>query len=359
MKLHGLLVVVVCFAVCGCDKAPTVPQPTGQLVFQPRFQFADGETTHQGTGFVVATADGQRVGVTSAHFLDFEGAPMVSAEWLAVPDDSEVFQFTHSLGAPGDGGQVGPDVFDLRRDYFIIVGDEPATVDCQPLELDDRPRPKVGERVWLPNKDADAPEGYEMVAGFVDEVADEYIGIELDDEIQLQSQSGSPIISQRTGKVLGTLARGGSDGGKTFLRLCPAKGILEVIAANPPTMKLEQAVGDLSLARDSSRTTPAERPVVQLTSAAAEELARRMEDLPPAHLRFSIDGDDIQGFYHSMQFDEQIDPVDDFVSVSHGIDVVVDRASVRYLDGTTVDWLDDEEGIGFQFDNPNLVQDEE
>lgn len=251
MKLYCLTLAIACAALCGCNRAATTPAmatkvapPTGQLVFQPRFQFADGDVTHQGTGFVVAASDGTPVGVTSAHFLDFEGAPMLSAEWLAVLTDEEVFQFTHSLGAPGDGGQVGPTEFDLRRDYFIVVGDENNFAVCKPLELDDRPLPNVGERVWLPNKDPNAKDGHVLVEGKIDEVTRKYIGIELDDELRLQSQSGSPIISQQTGKVIGTLARGATEGGVTYLRLCPTEGIANLIRTETAKIKLQNAVGD-------------------------------------------------------------------------------------------------------------------
>ena len=50
-----------------------------------------------------------------------------------------------------------------------------------------------------------------MVTGTVVEADVKYVTVILDQPITLLSQSGSPIISQATGRVIGTLSRGGQD----------------------------------------------------------------------------------------------------------------------------------------------------
>ena len=52
------------------------------------------------------------------------------------------------------------------------------------------------------------------------------------------------------------------------------------------------------------------------------------------------------------QFDDKADSRYNF----HGVDVVVDKKSALYLDGTTLDWYDGLERRGFTFDNPNVVK---
>ncbi|MEM7782631.1 MAG: hypothetical protein AAF623_04700 [Planctomycetota bacterium] len=109
--------------------------------------------------------------------------------------------------------------------------------------LDERERPDVGERVWFPNKTWDDRLGHVFVTGTVEEAIKEYSYVKLDEEIALQSQSGSPIISQKTGKVIGTLSRGGNEEGVIFFILCPAKEIANIIASDPGVVPLKEPVG--------------------------------------------------------------------------------------------------------------------
>ena len=60
---------------------------------------------------------------------------------------------------------------------------------------------------------------------------------------QLQSQSRSPIISQRTGKVVGTLARKGVINQTWALLLTPARAIRDAIAAATANPLLSDVVG--------------------------------------------------------------------------------------------------------------------
>jgi len=246
-----ILFAVLTLCVCGgCSdnrsdttaaRKVTAQQPTGPLLFQPTFHFADGETTQQGTGFFIKRESGQAVGVTSAHFLDFEGPKMMAAEWLTIPEENSVAKFKYSLGSPGNGGRDEP--IDLRSDYFLLV-DEGVPEAIVSLKLDDRIKPDVGERVWFPNKNWDALEGHTFVGGTVMESVSEYSLVVLDEDVEMQSQSGSPILSQQTGKVVGTLSRAGWwDDGSTALLLCPSHAIARVLAGNPETTSLEDAVG--------------------------------------------------------------------------------------------------------------------
>ena len=215
--------------------------PSGVLVYQPQFLWADNSETLQGTGFLVATADRQVVGVSSSHFLDLEGPRLFSASWCDVRDDRPIVRFTHSLGRPGHAGQVEGTI-DLRSDYIILVPDQPVT--GRPvLELDPRPMPELSERVVLPNKADREPQGYEWREGRVVERDVGYFGVEFETLFPLQSQSGSPLISKATGRVVGTLSRGGERLGRTVILVAPASGILAAIRAGDQRFPLQDVIG--------------------------------------------------------------------------------------------------------------------
>ena len=72
-----------------------------------------------------------------------------------------------------------------------------------------------------------------------------------------------------------------------------------------------------------------------------------------AGLRVGVRGGGCSGFQYSLALDEQRD--DDQVFEHEGIKVLVDPASLRYVDGSTVDYTESLMGAGFEVQNPNVV----
>jgi iron-sulfur cluster assembly accessory protein len=70
-------------------------------------------------------------------------------------------------------------------------------------------------------------------------------------------------------------------------------------------------------------------------------------------LRVGVRGGGCSGFQYALALDEQRD--DDHVFDSAGIRVLVDPASLRYVDGSTVDFTESFMGSGFEVSNPNVV----
>ena len=73
----------------------------------------------------------------------------------------------------------------------------------------------------------------------------------------------------------------------------------------------------------------------------------------PKGLRVSVVGGGCSGFSYQMNFENDsnaIDKVFDF----EGLKVFVDQASLMYLKGTKIDYVETLEGSGFKFDNPNV-----
>ena len=230
---------------------PQVRPPDRPVVFQPVLLWQNGEPTAQGTGFFVKAPGGKVAAVSSAHFIDFDGPPLMSAKWIDVRTSEPVATFTRSWGPPGDGG-TNERPPDLRTDYWIMPVDakapetgaaEAKAAAAAALELDPRDKPALGEKVWLPNKNPKARLGFDLVEGAVVETGVKYSLVRLDDDIELGSQSGSPLISQRTGKVIGTLSRGGSKGGKTFLLLAPSAPIARALADAKEFPQLRHVIG--------------------------------------------------------------------------------------------------------------------
>jgi iron-sulfur cluster assembly protein len=97
--------------------------------------------------------------------------------------------------------------------------------------------------------------------------------------------------------------------------------------------------------------------MVTLTDIAAEKvrqfLAGQEGPAEEAGLRVGVRGGGCSGFQYSLALDEQRE--DDHVFEDHGIRLMVDPASLQYVDGSVVDYTESLMGAGFEVNNPNVV----
>ncbi|HEV7845989.1 MAG TPA: iron-sulfur cluster assembly accessory protein [Thermoleophilaceae bacterium] len=70
-------------------------------------------------------------------------------------------------------------------------------------------------------------------------------------------------------------------------------------------------------------------------------------------LRVGVKGGGCSGFQYALALDEKHE--DDHVFEAGGISVLVDPASMQYVDGSTVDFTETFMGSGFEVSNPNVV----
>lgn len=70
------------------------------------------------------------------------------------------------------------------------------------------------------------------------------------------------------------------------------------------------------------------------------------------HIRVAVQGGGCSGLMYNLNFDDAIKPTDE-VFEDKGVKVLVDKKSLLYLVGTTLDFSDGLNGKGFQFVNPN------
>ncbi|MFH5823002.1 iron-sulfur cluster insertion protein ErpA [Georgenia sp. AZ-5] len=105
-----------------------------------------------------------------------------------------------------------------------------------------------------------------------------------------------------------------------------------------------------------SETTEVATHGVELTDVAANKVKTLLEQegRDDLRLRVAVQPGGCSGLIYQLYFDERLldgDAVRDF----SGVEVVVDRMSVPYLDGATIDFADTIEKQGFTIDNPNAT----
>ena len=99
---------------------------------------------------------------------------------------------------------------------------------------------------------------------------------------------------------------------------------------------------------------------ITVTEKAASEVKRIIEDgqssgsMPEkVYLRLRVVGGGCSGFQHKLDLDPTVTEKLDEVFDAHGVPVVVDKRSLMYLAGATVDYHDDLNRRGFSITNPN------
>ncbi len=95
--------------------------------------------------------------------------------------------------------------------------------------------------------------------------------------------------------------------------------------------------------------------MVTLTETAVSKVKEIVEQQSPrpAGLRIAVVGGGCSGFSYSMAFDNNANGTDKVLDYD-GLKVFIDQASLLYLDGTEVDYVETLEGSGFKFQNPNV-----
>ena len=95
--------------------------------------------------------------------------------------------------------------------------------------------------------------------------------------------------------------------------------------------------------------------MVQLTETAIVKVKEILDtqEPKPTGLRISVVGGGCSGFSYSMAFENTPGMLDKTYSFD-GLKLFVDQASMLYLDGVEVDYVETLEGSGFKFNNPNV-----
>lgn len=96
---------------------------------------------------------------------------------------------------------------------------------------------------------------------------------------------------------------------------------------------------------------------ITLTERAAGELRDLMQsqDKAAAALRVWVAGGGCSGLSYGMALDDGEPEPGDKLFEDHGVRIVVDDLSLQYMDGASVDYVDDMMGGGFKIENPNAT----
>ena len=96
---------------------------------------------------------------------------------------------------------------------------------------------------------------------------------------------------------------------------------------------------------------------INLSEKAAQEVRRIMADQQAAgtaeklYLRMRVVGGGCSGFQHKLDLDPQFNAKLDEEFIIHGVPVAIDKRSLLYLNGVTVDFHDDLNRRGFSITN--------
>ena len=95
--------------------------------------------------------------------------------------------------------------------------------------------------------------------------------------------------------------------------------------------------------------------MVTLTDIATQKVSQFLagHEQPDAGLRVAVKGGGCSGFQYQLALDEARDG--DKIFEHEGIRIMVDEQSLRYVDGSTVDYTESLMGAGFEVQNPNVV----
>jgi iron-sulfur cluster assembly protein len=95
---------------------------------------------------------------------------------------------------------------------------------------------------------------------------------------------------------------------------------------------------------------------VQLSDGAATKIRELVEargNPDESALRVAVRGGGCSGFQYALALDKAKD--DDHVFEHNGVSVIVDKASMQFVFGSEVDFVDGLQGAGFVVNNPNVV----
>ncbi|WP_462248816.1 HesB/IscA family protein [Ekhidna sp.] len=95
--------------------------------------------------------------------------------------------------------------------------------------------------------------------------------------------------------------------------------------------------------------------MINVTDKAREEIVTLLDKEGKSlehNIRVSVKGGGCSGLMYDLSFDPEIQDADQ-VFEDKGVKILVDKKSLLYLLGTTLDFSDGLNGKGFQFVNPN------
>lgn len=187
---------------------PTILAPRGELPttavgLQEWVRYKGKADALAGSGFLLRLNEHEIIGVTTAHSVAFDWSDHpVDRIALRIAGQADfVAEFEQLWGLPGRS-RVVENIQAMSVDYVLLRSTQPIDPDLV-LVPDPRGGPQPGERVSLFSGQGDRREGRRVLEGTVQSVGDTAIWVLMDDRFNPALMSGSPFVSQYTGRVVG------------------------------------------------------------------------------------------------------------------------------------------------------------
>ncbi len=178
--------------------------PSGPVGLVEQAQSAGGPMRAVGCGFLLQVEGGPIIGVTTAHSLGLLGDPPGHFQRVAFSVAGQldpVVTFDRLYGSPG----VPRHDENLAADYVLLKLPDPApAIDARlVLAPDGRGAPQPGERVVLFSGLGDGQGNPRLLQGAVLSADATGVWVVMDGAFDAGGMSGSPLISEHTGRVVG------------------------------------------------------------------------------------------------------------------------------------------------------------
>ena len=143
--------------------------------------------------------------------------------------------FRESLGRPKVSSIE--EFKDIAHDFLLMPADM-LPEGYSSIEIESVPKYQKGHKLWFPNKTSEEKLGYKWIEAEVLSDDGFKISVKLLSAVKLQSQSGTPFFSQKSGKAIGMLM----GGEEKELYLCPTRFISKYLESKPEPMLLLKSI---------------------------------------------------------------------------------------------------------------------
>ena len=93
---------------------------------------------------------------------------------------------------------------------------------------------------------------------------------------------------------------------------------------------------------------------LSLTEAAADRVKSFLENRGKGlGVRLGVKTTGCSGMAYVIEFVDEVNEVEDEIFESNGVNIIVDKKSLVYIDGTQMDFVKEGLNEGFEFKNPN------
>lgn len=113
-------------------------------------------------------------------------------------------------------------------------------------------------------------------------------------------------------------------------------------------------------ARDAALSPEAAAPPIAVSARAIEMGRAKLADVEGdgyVGIRVGVKGGGCSGLIYAFEFAKAVRPERDLIMDFPGFRLLVDRRSLKYLAGSTLQWNDGLVAYGFRWENPNARKD--